>query len=100
MSNRTESVEHDSIGQSAKAVSQTAHQFERARLGYEYGVGDAVGFGKFIDFCCLIDADADNFGAFRGKNLPDGNQHRDLFPAWSTPGRPEVAHHDKALPLP
>src|SRR2546426_3970426 len=91
MSDRTHPVDHDSIGQSAKGVSQPAHQLNRVRLSYQHGVGDAVGPGKFLDFCCLIDADADNFGTFRGKNLPDSNQHRDLLPAGSAPCRPEVA---------
>src|SRR5207249_2590011 len=100
MSDRTYPVNHDSIGQSAKGVSQPAHQLNRARLSYQHGVGDAVGLGKFLDFSCLIDADTYNFGTFRGKNLPDSNQHRDLLPARSALCRPEVAQHDAASPLP
>src|SRR5882762_3038392 len=50
MSNYPPLIEHDSIGQSAKAVSQAAHQLDRASLSYKYGVRDAVGLGKFIDF--------------------------------------------------
>src|SRR5437867_6024741 len=91
MSDRTYPVNHDSIGQSAKGVSQPAHQLNRVRLSYQHGVSDAVGPGKFLHFCCLIDADTYNFGTFRGKNLPDSNQHRDLLPARSAPCRPEVA---------
>src|SRR6267143_5474030 len=36
---------------------------------------------------------------FAEKTSPDGNQHRDLFAARSTPGCPEVAHYDAAPPL-
>ena len=50
MSNYPPLIEHDSIGQAAKAVSQAAHQLDGASLSYEYGVRDAVGLGKFIDF--------------------------------------------------
>src|SRR5882762_3424113 len=100
MIDRTHPVNHDSIGQSAKGVSQPAHQLNRMRPGYQHGVGDAVGLCKFRDFSCLIDADTDNFRTFRGKDLPDGNQHRDLFAARTTPGCPEVAHYDAAPPLP
>src|SRR6267378_611168 len=70
MSDRTHPVNHDSIGQSAKGVSQSAHQLNRVRPGYQHGVGDAVGLCKFIDFSRLIDADTDNFRTFRGKDLP------------------------------
>src|SRR6267378_7875636 len=55
--NRPLLIEHDSIGQSAKAVSQAAHQLDRPSLSYEHGISDAVGLGKFLDFCCLIDTD-------------------------------------------
>src|SRR6266851_4946706 len=50
MSNHPPLIEHDSIGQSAKAVSQAAHQLDRASLSCEYGISDAVGLGKFLDF--------------------------------------------------
>ncbi len=99
MSDRTRPIENDSIGQSSKAISETAHQLNRVRPSYQHGVGDPVGFCKFLDFSRLIDADTDNFRTFRGKDLPDGNQHRDLFAARSTPGCPEVAHYDAAPPL-
>src|SRR5882762_3640002 len=99
MSDRTRPIENDSIGQSSKAISQTAHQLNRVRPSYQNGVGDAVGLCKFLDFSRLIDADTDNLRTFRRKDLPDGNQHRDLFAARSTPCCPEVAHYDAAPPL-
>src|SRR3989442_233225 len=92
MSDRTHPVEPDSIGQSAKGVSLPAHQLNRVCFSYQYGVSDAASRGKFFNFCRMIDADTDNFRTFRGKNLPDGDQHRDLLPARSAPCRPEVAN--------